>query len=60
MKINKGNFVLHFILTVTPSDIYIFLSQSDILGPNGKLSDIKNLVSFQRELFKDSNYIYIE
>jgi len=34
------------------------VSESDILGPNGNLSDIKNLVSFEREMFEDSNYSY--
>jgi len=33
-----------------------YVSKSDILGPNGNLSDIKNLVSFERELFEDSSY----
>jgi len=33
---------------------YTFVSESDILGPNGNLSDIKNLVSFERETFEDS------
>jgi len=31
------------------------VSKSDILGPNGDLSDIKNLVSFEREMFGDSS-----
>ena len=35
-----------------------YVSESDILGPNGNLSDIKNVVSFERELFKDSSYKY--
>jgi len=34
------------------------VSESDILGPNDNLSDIKNLVSFEREMFEDSNYSY--
>jgi len=34
------------------------VSEYDILGPNGNLSDIKNLVSFEREMFEDSNYSY--
>ena len=34
------------------------MSESDILGPNGNLSDIKNLVSFEKELFEDSKYKY--
>ena len=34
------------------------LSESDILGPNGNLSDIKNLVSFKKKLFEDSSYKY--
>ena len=41
---------LHIVLT--------FVSKSDILGPNGNLSDIKNLVSFKREIFADSIYKY--
>ena len=39
--------------------IYIYtlsVSRSDILGPNGNLSDIKNLVSYEREMFEDSSY----
>jgi len=34
------------------------VSEHDILGPNGNLSDIKNLVSFEREMIKDSSYKY--
>jgi len=34
------------------------VSKSDILGPNGNFSDIKNLVSFEREMFEDSSYSY--
>ena len=34
----------------------IIVSKSDILGPNGNLSDIKNLISFEREMFGDSSY----
>jgi len=34
------------------------VSKSDILGPNANLSDIKNLVSFKREMFGDSSYSY--
>jgi len=34
------------------------VSESDILGPNGNLSNIKNLVSFEREMFEDSSYSY--
>jgi len=34
----------------------IYVSETDILGPNGNLSDIENLVSFERELFEDSSY----
>jgi len=30
-----------------------YVSESNILGPNGNLSDIKNLVSFERELLKN-------
>jgi len=36
-------------------DLSIYVSESDILGPNGNLSDIKNLVSFERELFEESS-----
>ena len=32
------------------------MSKSDIFGPNANLSDIKNLVSFEREMFEDSSY----
>ena len=32
------------------------VSESDILGPNDNLSDIRNLVSFERKLFEDSSY----
>ena len=35
-----------------------YWSESDILGPNGNLSEIKNLVSFEREMFEDFSYIY--
>jgi len=35
-----------------------YVSESDIFAPNGNLSDIKNLVSFERELFEDSSYKY--
>jgi len=34
------------------------MSESDILGPNGNLSDIRNLVPFERELFEDASYKY--
>jgi len=34
----------------------MYVSESDILGPNGNLSNIKNLVSLEREMFEDSNY----
>jgi len=41
------------------TEIYLlYVSESDILGPNDNLSDIKNLVSFERELFEDSGYKY--
>jgi len=36
--------------------IYIYVSESDILGPNGILSDIKNLVLFEREMFGDISW----
>ena len=38
--------------------MYTYVSKSDILGPNGNLSDIKNLVSFEREVFGDSSKSY--
>ena len=38
--------------------ISIIVSKPDILGPNGNLSDIKNLVTFEREMFGDSSYSY--
>ena len=34
------------------------MSESDILGPNGNVSDIANLVSFEKEIFEDSSYKY--
>jgi len=40
------------------SDTDTYMSKSDILGPNGNLCDIKNLVSFERELFEDFSYKY--
>ena len=36
----------------------LIVSESDILGLKGNLSDIKNLVSIERELFEDSSYKY--
>jgi len=33
-----------------------YVSESDSFGPTGNLSDIKNLLSFEKELFKDSRY----
>jgi len=38
--------------------IKLIVSKSDNLGPNGNLSDIKNLVSFERETFEDFSYKY--
>ena len=35
-----------------------YVSKCDMLGPNANLSDIKNLVSFEREMFGDSSYSY--
>ena len=35
-----------------------YVSESDILGPNGNLSDIKKLVSFERALFEEFSYKY--
>ena len=43
---------------LTCDGICTYVSESDILGPNGNLRDIKNLVSFERELFEDSSYEY--
>ena len=62
-------FTPSFYIVQTPSGVYsywriavqevsIYVSKSDILGPNGNLSDIKNLVSIERETFKDSSYKY--
>jgi len=45
------------VCTLLPANL-IYVSESDILGPNGNLSDIKNLASFERELFEDSSYKY--
>jgi len=36
----------------------IYVSESDILGPNGNLSDIKNFVSYEREMFEDTSYSF--
>jgi len=36
----------------------MYVTESDILCPNGNLSDISNLVSFEREMFEDYNYSY--
>ena len=38
--------------------IYIYVSESDILGPNGNLSYIQNLVSFKSDMFEDYSYKY--
>ena len=40
------------------SSSQIYVSESDSLGLNGNLSDIKNLVSFERKFFEDSSYKY--
>ena len=37
---------------------HIIVSKSDILGPNANLSDIKNLVLFEREMLEVSSYNY--
>jgi len=37
---------------------FLFVSESDILGPNGNLSNVKNLLSFERETLEDSSYKY--
>jgi len=34
------------------------MSESDILGPVDYLSDIENLVSFERDMFADYNFKY--
>jgi len=34
------------------------VSESDILGPIAYFSDIENLVSFERAMFEDYNFIY--
>jgi len=34
----------------------IYVSESDILGPNAYFSDIENLVSFERAMFEDFNF----
>jgi len=36
----------------------MLLSESDILGPIDFLSDIENLVSFERAMFKDYSFKY--
>jgi len=36
----------------------LYVSEFDMLGPNGNLSDIKNLVLFERQLFEESSYKY--
>jgi len=33
-----------------------YVSESDILGPIAYFSDIENLVSFEKAMFKDSNF----
>ena len=35
-----------------------YVSKSDILGPNAYLSDIENLVSFERAMFEDYSFKY--
>jgi len=52
----QGNTCSYWNKVKKPYQIYV--SESDILGPNGNLSNIKNLVSFERELFEDSSYEY--
>ena len=51
-----------FKANTTLNDIYYhslkYVSESDILGPSCNLSDIKNLVSFEREMFENSSYSY--
>ena len=38
--------------------IYIYVSESDILGPIAYFSDIEKLVSFERAMFEDYNFKY--
>ena len=38
--------------------LIVYVSESDFLSPNDNLSDTKNLVSFERELFENSSYKY--
>jgi len=45
-------------LFVNPTRGSKYESESDIFGPNGNLSDIKNLVSFERKMFQESSYRY--
>jgi len=51
---NSGN--LFNAKTVVTVYVLKIVSESDILCPNGNLGDIKNLVSFEREMFEDSSY----
>ena len=37
---------------------YIYVSESDVLGPIDYLNDIENLVLFERALFKDYSFKY--
>ena len=43
----QGNTCPYWNKEKKPHQVYV--SESDILGPNGNLSDIQNLVSFERE-----------
>jgi len=51
-----------FKANTTLNDIYYhslkYVSESDILGLNCKISDIKDLVSFEKEMFENSRYSY--
>ena len=39
-----------------PLNDFIYVSESDILGPIAYFSDIENLVSFERAMFEDFNF----
>jgi len=39
-------------------DFDIIVSKSDMLGPNAYLSNIENLVSFERAMFEDYSFKY--
>ena len=39
--------------------LYTYVSESDILGPIDYLSDIENLVSFERAMFEDYSFKHL-